>query len=294
MRNEMTTYLQSDVADLKSVLIKHAKDAFVSNEAIERQWKDLNYGGAPELGRASAEYDRFVSLLARFGVETHFLPQKTPEMDSMYTRDASLVCQRGVILGSMGKGARRGEPAEQAEAFAKLGVEVCGAISGDGRLEGGDVVWLGERVIAVGRGYRTNGEGTEQLRVLLGDCIDELIVVDLVHWRGPDDVFHLMSVLSPIDRDLMLVYSPLLPVSFRESLLTRGFELVEVPDEEFESMGCNVLAVGPRKCVMLSGNPQTRLSLERAGAEVFEFEGKEICRKGRGGPTCLTRPIVRM
>ena len=127
----------------------------------------------------------------------------------------------------------------------------------------------------------------------MGDCINEMIIVPLPHWRGPNDVFHLMSFLSPIDTDLALVYSPLMPVPFREALLSRSIELIEVPDSEFETLGCNVLAVAPRRCIMLEGNPQTRARLEKAGVEVFEFQGKEISIKGGGGPTCLTRPILR-
>jgi N-dimethylarginine dimethylaminohydrolase len=284
---------QSDVGRIKRLLLKHVKDAFVSEEAIDRQWRALGYGGRPDLTGAVAEYDRLVALLESFGIELHFLPEDACGLDSLYVRDASIVCDRGVILCNMGKDGRRDEPAAQEGAFRKLGIPVHGAITGEGRLEGGDVVWLDERTLVVGRGYRTNDEGIRQLRVLLDGCIDELIVVALPHWRGPADVFHLMSILSPIDRDLALVYSPLMPVPFREALLTRGIELVEVPEREFETMGCNVLAVAPRTCVMLAGNPQTRSRLVAAGADVHTFEGKEICAKGAGGPTCLTRPILR-
>jgi len=145
----------------------------------------------------------------------------------------------------------------------------------------------------VGQGYRTNAEGIRQFRDLLADSIGDLLVVPLPHWRGPGDVFHLMSVLSPIDTDLALVYSPLLPVPFRQALIERGIDLVEVPDEEFESMGCNVLAVAPRCCIALAGNPLTRARLEAAGATVDVYEGAEISVKGAGGPTCLTRPLLR-
>jgi N-dimethylarginine dimethylaminohydrolase len=193
----------------------------------------------------------------------------------------------------MGKPARRDEPAEQESAFRDLGIPILGSITGAGTLEGGDVVWIDERTLAVGRGYRTNDEGIRQLRALLGNTIDELIVVPLPHWRGPTDVFHLMSILSPIDGDLALVYSPLLPVPFRESLLDRGIELVEVPDAEFFTMGINVLAVAPRVCLMVAGNPETKSRLESHGARVSEFSGEEICFKGAGGPTCLTRPLER-
>ncbi len=214
-------------------------------------------------------------------------------MDSIYVRDAAVVCDRGVILCRMGKALRSGEPAAQTAAFRGLGLTILGTIQPPGKLEGGDVAWLDERTLAVGHGYRTNDSGIAQLREFLGDSIDELITVPLPHWRGPNDVFHLMSMISPVDRDLAVVYSPLMPVPFRELLLERGFTLVEVPDKEFESMGANVLALGPRRCLMVAGNPVTRARLEAAGAEVLEYEGSEISLKGGGGPTCLTRPIRR-
>jgi len=170
---------------------------------------------------------------------------------------------------------------------------VIGAIEPPGLLEGGDVAWMDERTLAVGHGYRTNDEGIRQLRAILGDAID-VLVVPLPHWRGPGDVFHLMSIYSPVDSDLAVVSSPLMPVPFREALLDRGIALVEVPGDEFDTMGANVLAIAPRVCIMLRGNPKTRERLERAGAEVFEYEGQEISLKGGGGPTCLTRPLERV
>jgi N-dimethylarginine dimethylaminohydrolase len=193
----------------------------------------------------------------------------------------------------MGKCLRAGEPAAQRAAFRKMAVPIVGEITEPGSLEGGDVVWLDERTIAVGRGYRTNEEGILQLRSMLADSIDEMIVVPLPHWRGPGDVLHLMSLVSPVDRDLAVVYSPLLPVPFRQRLLERGHALVEVPAEEFDTMGTNVLALGPRDCVMIAGNPRTRAALERAGVRVVEYVGDEISVKGAGGPTCLTRPLAR-
>jgi N-dimethylarginine dimethylaminohydrolase len=276
------------------MVLKHAKDAFASDMDIARQWRDLGYQGRPDFVRAVDEYDRFVDLLGELGVQPEFLPaDDAVGLDSVYVRDACVVCEQGVVLGNMGKEARRTEPAAQAAAYAEMGIPVCGEINGDGRLEGGDVVWLDERTLAVGWGYRTNEEGIGQLEHLLVDCYDELIVVPLPHWTGPGGVFHLMSMLSPLDSDLALVYSPLLPVPFREHLVERGMELVEVPDEEYGTMACNVLTVAPRRCVMLSGNPQTRALLEAAGVEVHEYEGLEISWKGAGGPTCLTRPVVR-
>jgi N-dimethylarginine dimethylaminohydrolase len=284
---------QSDIGAIECVLLKHPREAFKDAATIAATWRALNYLAPPDPGRAAAEYDRFAALLEEAGARIHWMPSDdATTLDSMYVRDASLPSSAGMILCNMGKPARSTEPAAQAGAFRKLGIPVAGAVTGDGRIEGGDVVWLDAATLAVGRGYRTNDEGIRQVGAILGAGI-EVVVAPLPHWRGPADVFHLMSILSPIDRDLALVYSPLLPVPFRERLLSRGFGLVEVPDEEFESMGCNVLALGPRRCLMIDGNPLTRKRLEQAGAQVTVFSGDEICRKGSGGPTCLTRPILR-
>ncbi len=284
---------QSEVGPLERVLLKHARDAFGSQPAIDRAWRGLGYTAAPDYGRAIAEYDQFVELIEGSGATVEWLPaEQGLTLDSMYVRDASVISDRGAILCGMGKEARRAEPAAQREAFRALGIPILGEIRGEARLEGGDLVWLDRRTVAVARGYRTDDEGIRQLRELLGEAIDELIVVPLPHWRGPGDVFHLMSIISPIDRDLALVYSPLMPVPFRELLLERGYELVEVPDAELE-MGPNVLALGPRRCLMVEGHPETRRRLEAAGAEVLEYRGLEISRKGLGGPTCLTRPLAR-
>ena len=213
-------------------------------------------------------------------------------LDSIYVRDASVMCANGAILCRMGKPQREAEPAALAECYRSMGIPIVGAIEPPGTLEGGDVTWLGPRLPAVGRGYRTNDEGIRQLRALLGDTVDALLVAPLPHYRGPGDVFHLMSILSPVDHDLAVVYSPLMAVTFREALLGLGYTLVEVPPDEFDSMGANVLALSPRRCLMVDGNPKTRAALERAGAEVLVYDGSEISVKGGGGPTCLTRPIL--
>jgi N-dimethylarginine dimethylaminohydrolase len=285
---------QSESGDLISLVVKHARAAFINDDVIKAQWEELGYFSRPDFERSNEEYDNFLSLLAGFGIEIHFLPRDDSlTLDSLYPRDAAISCNNGMILCNMGKESRQDEPVALGRLFQSIGIPIYGQITGDGRLEGGDVVWIDERTVAVGRGYRTNEEGIRQLKELLGDFVDEVIAVHLPHWRGVDDVFHLMSIYSPLDRDLGLVYSPLMPVAFREELLSRGIELIEVPDTEFETMGGNVLAVAPRRCIMLSGNPLTRSSLERKGVEVFEFQGVEICHKGAGGPTCLTRPILR-
>ncbi len=285
---------QSEFGVITQLALKHARDAFQGPNAIAAQWQSLNFTAAPDFARSIDDYDRFLAVLQREGASVVFLPVATGTgLDSIYVRDATVACDRGIILCRMGKPQRAGEPAAQEAALGLAGCPIVGAIAAPGQLEGGDVCWLDSRTVAVGRGYRTNEEGIAQLRSLLGDSIDTLIEVPLPHWRGPGDVFHLMSIISPVDRDMAVVYSPLMPVPFRQALLARGMTLIEVPDQEFDSMGTNVLAIAPRRCVMVSGNPVTRRRLEAAGAVVFEYEGREISLKGGGGPTCLTRPLVR-
>jgi N-dimethylarginine dimethylaminohydrolase len=284
----------TEVGRLTRVLVKPPQQAFVSEASIAAQWQALAFTGPPVLSSATDEYQAFLDVLQGAGTTVDILPaDRRTTLDSIYARDACIVCARGVILCRMGKRLRADEPTAQKTALRQLGIPIAGEITAPGCLEGGDVVWLDDRTIAVGRGYRTNADGILQLRALLGDAIDELIVVPLPHWRGPGDVLHLMSLLSPVDRDLAVVYSPLLPVPFREELIRRGYGLVEVPDVEFDSMGANVLALGPRDCLMLAGNRATRAALEGAGARVTEYIGNEISVKGAGGPTCLTRPLAR-
>jgi N-dimethylarginine dimethylaminohydrolase len=285
--------LQSDTAPLRRVLLRRARDAFVGAAAVEAQWRDLGYLAPPDVDAARRESDAFAELLEGLGVTVAWAPPGDLGLDSIYVRDASVVCDRGAVLCAMGKKARRREPEALRGAYDALDVPVLGEIRGAGHLEGGDVAWVRPGMLAVGRGYRTNDEGIRQLTALVGDAADEILVVPLPHWRGPADVFHLMSIFSPLDDDLALVYSPLLPVTFRETLLERGVSLVEVPDAEFESMACNVLAVRPRVAVALEGNPETRRRLTAAGVDVHTYAGAEISVKGSGGPTCLTRPLER-
>lgn len=284
----------SEVAPIRRLLLKHCREGFADQHRIDAEASLLNYSGVPDFEAALREYDAFVELLSRFELEIRMLPAHADTtLDSIYVHDPVVISDRGAVLCNMGKRERRREPEAIADYLIEMGVPVLGSIDGEGCLEGGDLVWLGERVVAVGEGYRTNAEGIRQLGHLLGDAIDDLIVVPLPHWNGPADVLHLMSLVSPIDSDLLLVYSPLLPATFRQWLMSQGMELIEVPGEEFATMGCNVLAVAPRQCIMLEGNPTTQQRLMSAGAEVTTYSGTEISLKGEGGPTCLTRPLHR-
>ena len=285
----------SEYLKLSSVYIKSAKEAFESDKVLEKQWNELNYLSKPDFNLALKEYEKFESIFSKNQIKVHhFLSSPIVKMDSIYCRDASIATDFGVIICNMGKEGRVHEPTAQLEEYQKKNIAILGTIISPGTIEGGDVAWLDEKTLAVGHTYRTNDEGIQQLKDLLEPNGVQIIVADLPHYQGQEDVFHLMSILSPVDKDLAVVYSPLMPIRFRNELLKRGFELIEVPEEEFESMGCNVLAISPRNCVMVDGNSKTKNLLEAAGCKVTTYSGKEISVKGGGGPTCLTRPLVRI
>lgn len=286
----MTT--QSDVRPLKRVMIKGVDQAWITAERTASQWRDLNFLAAPDFAKAQAEYAAFHSALQSSGAEIILLDSDDHlTLDSLYPRDASLITDKGVILCNMGKPARKDEPAAQKQRFDQLGLPILGQITAPGSLEGGDTAWVDPQTLAVGHGYRTNSEGIRQLRALLDDSI-ELVTCPLPHYKGPSDVFHLMSIFSPIDEKLAVVYSPLMPVIFREFLLERGYRLIEVPDEEFE-MACNVLALSPSNVLAVEGFPITKARMEAEGVTVTTYPGNEISTKGGGGPTCMTRPLER-
>jgi N-dimethylarginine dimethylaminohydrolase len=290
----MNCTCHSEIGKIKSLFIKNVEQAFISDAHIEHYWKDLNYLGKPDLNNALTEYASFQSVLQLHGAEIFYLPEDAAvNMDSIYCRDAAIATNKGMIICNMGKAARMNEPPAEKKAFEANGIPVLGTITAPGTLEGGDVAWLDEHTLAVGHTYRTNPEGIRQLTRLLQPLGIEVLTVPLPHYKGPEDVFHLMSILSPVDADLAVVYSPLMPVVFRNLLLERGYQLIEVPGEEFESMGCNVLALAPRECLLLDGNPKTTSALVNAGCKVDLYTGKDISVKGGGGPTCLTRPIWR-
>ncbi|WP_374383513.1 dimethylarginine dimethylaminohydrolase family protein [Dongia sp.] len=279
---------------LKRVAMRRPADAFVGDAKIDAEWKDLNYHTRPDMTKAVAEHQRFADIIRSVGADILYLPPaKELTMDALYVRDAAAVCPRGVILANMGKKQRAGEPAIHGTYFAETQIPVIGAIQGDGKLEGGDLIWLDEKTVAIGRTYRTNDEGIRQFKQLVGPDVHVEVAV-MPHYKGQSDVFHLMSVISPLDKDLQLVYSPLMPIPFREWLLARGQKLVEVPDSEFASMGCNVLAIAPREVVMVQGNPETKARMEAAGCKVHVIEADAISVPGEGGPTCLTRPLERV
>jgi dimethylargininase len=211
--------------------------------------------------------------------------------DAIYTYDPALVGDDGAIMLRPGKEGRRGEVDVMAADFVEAGVPIVTRLEAPATAEGGDTLWLDDSTLLVGRGYRTNDEGIAQLAGALPGV--EVVAFDLPHLHGAGEVLHLLSLLSPLDTDLAVAYPPLMPVRLLELLAGRGIDLVEVPDEEFETMGPNVLALAPRVALALEGNDETRRRMAAAGVDVRVYRGDEISRKGDGGPTCLTRPLLR-
>jgi N-dimethylarginine dimethylaminohydrolase len=213
--------------------------------------------------------------------------------DAIFTHDPVIVTDEGSIILRMGKIERRGEEAAIGAALERLGIPTLATLEGGATAEGGDLLWLDHDTLAVGRGYRTNAEGFRQLTAVLRTLGVETIEVQLPHGDGPVSCLHLMSLISLLDHNLAVVHPPLLPVPFVELLASRGITVVEVPDHEYPTMGPNVLALAPRRCLMIEGNPVTRERLEAAGCEVLTYHGEELSLKAEGGATCLTRPILR-
>jgi dimethylargininase len=251
------------------------------------------WGAEPDAGRMAEEHEAFCALLADAGAEviSAQAPPPRPDPDAIYVYDPAIVCDRGAILLRPGKEGRRDEVDALAADLVEAGVPTAARLRAPALAEGGDTLWLDERTLLVGIGYRTNEAGMEALRDALPDV--DVIAFDLPHVNGAGEVFHLLSLLSPLDRDLAVAYLPLMPVRLVQLLRERGIELVEVPEDEFWTMGPNVLALAPRVALALEGNDETRRRLEAAGVDVRVYRGDEISRKGDGGPTCLTRPLLR-
>jgi dimethylargininase len=280
---------QTMTAPLRRVLVKRPDEAFAVEDPA--RW---NYVGRPDLEAARREHEALVEILHGAGAEVIEHPEPQPgRADAIFVFDPVLVTDRGAVILRMGKELRRGEEAAMARRLREIGVPILAELGGEATAEGGDLLWLDRRTLAVGQGFRTNAEGLRQLREVMAGLGVEVLPVELPYFTGPEACLHLLSLISLAAEELAVVYPPLLPVSFWRTLHDRGLRLVEVPAEELPTMGPNVLALAPAKCLMLEGNPVTRRRLEQAGCEVLTYRGREISLKAEGGPTCLTRPIWR-
>ena len=280
---------QSMIAPLKRVLVRKP-----ARPAAEEEFAEFSYSRAVDHVRAEREHNAFCTLLEQAGVEVVLAgPDEPGLLDAIFAYDPSLMTDAGAILLRPGKALRLPEVDLAEHSHTELGIPIVGRIEAPGTIEGGDTLWIDERTLAVGRGYRTNDEGIRQVREVLARQGIDVMTVDLPHWRGPGECLHLMSFISPLAKRLAVVYLPLMSVPFVAELQRRGWSFIEVPDEEFESHGCNVLALAPKRVLVCNGSPVTRARLEAAGCSVVVYDGDEISHNRAGGPTCLTRPILR-
>jgi N-dimethylarginine dimethylaminohydrolase len=261
------------------------------SEDVSR-WREYGWRAAPDYPAAAAEHEAFRDLLADAGAEVVVSGHDPGNPDAMYVYDPVLVGGEGAVLLRPGKEGRRREPTAIGASLEAAGVPIAAELGAPACAEGGDTVWLDEQTLLVGIGYRTNDEAVPALEAAFPSVT--IVPFDLPHWNGVGEVMHLMSFISPLDRDLAVVYPRTAPVRLLRLLAERDISVVEVPDEEFESQGSNVLALGPRRALALDGNPETRKRMEKAGVAVTLYRGDEISRKGDGGPTCLTRPLLRV
>jgi N-dimethylarginine dimethylaminohydrolase len=276
-------------ATLRTVLVR--RPALPANAD---DWQRFGYLHPVDAERAEIEHSAFRAILDQAGVDVvEAGPDPAGLLDAIFAYDPSIITDKGAIILRPGKDLRRSETTLAAASYQAAGIPILARIEEPGTVEGGDTLWLDERTLAVGRGYRTNAEGIRQLQAILAQIDVDVRSYDLPHWQGAGACLHLMSLISPVAADLAVVYRPLMAVSFVQELEERGWRLIEVPDQEFDSMGCNVLGLAPGKCLMLDGNPITRARLEAAGCQVLTYAGAEISRNREGGPTCLTRPIWR-
>lgn len=279
----------SMIAPLKRVLVQRPAPSTAPDEG-----RRFNYPHPANDALALAEHEAFTNVLINAGIEVISRPA-APDglLDAIFVYDSSYITDEGAILTRPGKVVRRPEVELARQAYESLGIPIIGEITEPGVLEGGDLCWLDQNVLAVGEGYRTNAAGIDQLQIILQPLGVDVYRVALPHWHGEEECLHLLSLLSPVDEQVAVVHLPLMATSFVQLLRASGWTLIEIPEEEFSTQGTNVLALEPGKVLMLKDNPGTKARLEEHGIEVLTYTGDEISHNRAGGPTCLTRPILR-
>ena len=241
-------------------------------------------------------YNNFVNLLKDEDVEIFWIEENTNIADAIFTYDASMMTKSGAILMSPGKELRKGEQNLHRNFYKHNNIPIIGEIAGNATAEAGDTLWLDDNSLIVGKGFRTNQEGVNQIKEIMKPLQVDVFQFDIPVYMGTEACLHLMSLISLVDHRKAFVYTPLLPVSLFKLLEEKGFTLINAPEDEFLSsntLSTNILTISPGKCIMIDGFPKTRESLENFGISVKVFSADELCIACEGGPTCLTRPLLR-
>ena len=279
----------SMVAPLKKVLVRRPDADFGVQD-----YKTWHYTAQPDVQKAQQEHDAFVAIMQQQGIEVAYHITPCPgRADAIFVHDPVILTNNGAIILRMGKALRHGEEEAIEQTLHELGIPTLYKLHDDATAEGGDILWLDETTLAIGRGFRTNDAGIAQIQEAVKDLGVKVIVVELPYDQGKEACLHLQSLISLVDYKTALVYKKLLPVSFVAYLERVGFTLVDVPDNEYLTMGPNVLALAPKVCLTIEGNHETKRRLEHAGCTVHTYKGDEISHKAEGGATCLTRPLLR-
>jgi len=283
---------QSMSAPLKRVLMRAPQESLL--QADPKEW---HYGPTFNGVKALQQYKVFRKLVEACGTEIIDIQDNNDGLsDAMFTHDPSLVSDYGAIILNMGKPLRKAEPALHEQAYVEAGIPILGRVEGAGSIEGGDCIWLDQHTLVVGRGFRSNQTGIDQLNAMLNPHGVRVLGFDLPVWQGAQACLHLMSVISPLAPNLALIHAPLVPTALYQLMQSMDIKLIEAPNDEFlasSGLNLNVLPTAPLKCLMIEGFPATKAAMEAAGCEVLTFVGDALCIACEGGPTCLTRPIYR-
>jgi N-dimethylarginine dimethylaminohydrolase len=278
---------QSMIAALRRVIVH-----LPASEYTLEKWGEFGFSGQPNLERALTEQRAFIDILSSYGAEVEYLEEHT-SIQTTSTYDPAIITDEGAVMMKSGRPERHPEVMPMARKLLEMDIPILGWIRGEGRLDGGDTLWVDHDTLLVGRGYRSNDEGYRQLQQILDGTVREVRQFELPHWRGPYSVLHLMSVVNLVSENVALVYPRAMPVRLYKFLQDRGYRFVECPDEEFETQGCNALTLEAGRVVMCAGNAVTTARLREADIEVIEYEGGEISLPRISGPTCNTRPVLR-
>lgn len=273
---------------LRRVLVNRPGPRFGAGHETEGAF----YPEPIDLPLAQRQHDGLVALLEGAGATVERLDHEAGA-DSIYTYDPAVVTDGGAIVLRSSKLIRQPEADAHADWFTRNGIPILHRLTGGATADGGDLLWLDSRTLVIGRTFRTNDEGARQIEAAVRPHVDAVHVIDLPINNGAEECLHTLSLISLLDRDLAVVSTRLMPVHLRSLLAERGVECVEIEASEWDSLAPNVLALAPRECVMLEGNPVTAGRLRASGCTVHEFAGSDVAVKGAGGPTCLTLPLLR-